>query len=121
MLYRTIAIILIIVTMGMKLAIILIYQTTFHGYHVCQIATQITKYTTALKLVHITVIQSNEFATTTTTNSSPPSVQWAMAIMKSQTVETVEPDVYSQLRPLGELQPRQEDHVEFAHGLPELS
>ena len=38
-----------IVTMGMKLTIILIYQITFNGYHVLQTATKITKYRTVIE------------------------------------------------------------------------
>ena len=51
----------------------------------------------------------------------PPWVQWPMAIIKSQMVEKVEHDVYSQLSPLAELQPQQEDHLQATHGVPESS
>ena len=79
-----------IVTMGIKLTIILIYQITFNGYHVLQTATKITKY--------ITVIQFSKYATATTNcKSSSPWVQCLMAIIKSQMVEKVEQDVYSKL------------------------
>ena len=79
-----------IVTMGMKLTIILIYQITFNGYHVLQTATKITKYRT--------IIQISKYAIATTNcKSSPPWVQCPMAIIKSQMVEKVEQDVYSEL------------------------
>ena len=105
----------------MKLTIILIYQIISHKYHVLQTATKITKYTTGCKPLHRTVIQFSKYAATTTKNSSLPWVQWPMAIIKSQMVEKVEQHVYSQLSPLVELQPRQKNHIEAAHGLLELS
>ena len=55
-------------------------------------------------------MQFSKYATTTTKTSSPRWVQWPMAIIKSQMVEKVEHDVYSQLSLLKKLQPRQEDH-----------
>ena len=58
----------------MKLTIILIYQIISHRYHVLQIATKITKYTTGNKPLHRTVIQFSKYATTITKNSSPPPV-----------------------------------------------
>ena len=87
----------------MKLTIILIYQIISHRYHVLQIATKITKYTTGYKPLHRTVIQFSKYATTITKSSTPPWVQWPMAIIKSQMVEKVEQDVYSQLSPLAKL------------------
>ena len=107
----------------MKLTIILIYQIISHRYHVLQTATKITKYTTGYKPLHRTVIQFSKYATATTKNSSPPPprVQGPISIIKSQMVEKVEQHVYSQLSPLTELQPRQENHIEVAHGLLESS
>ena len=100
----------------MKLTIILIYQIISHRYHVLQIATKITKYITGYKPLHRTVIQFSKYATATTKNS-PPRVQWPISIIKSQMVEKVEQHVYSQLSLLAELQPRQKNHIEAAHGL----
>ena len=106
----------------MKLTIILIYQIISHRYHVLQIATKITKYTTGNKPLHRTVIQFSKYATTITKNSSPPPwVQWPISIIKSQMVQKVEQHVYSQLSLLAELQPRQKNHIEAAHGLLESS
>ena len=103
----------------MKLTIILIYQIISHRYHVLQIATKITKYIIGYKPFHRTVIQFSKYATTTTKNSSPPPprVQWPISIIKSQMVEKVEQQVYSQLSPLAELQPQQKNHIEATHGL----
>ena len=56
----------------MKLTIILIYQIISHRYHVLQIATKITIYTTGNKPLHRTVVQFSKYATTITKNSSPP-------------------------------------------------
>ena len=107
----------------MKLTIILIYQIISHRYHVLQIATKITKYTTGYKPLHRTVIQFSKYATSTTKNSSPPPswVQWPISIIKSQMVEKVEQHVYSQLSLLADLQPRQKNHIKAAHGLLKLS
>ena len=48
-----------IVTMGMKLTIILIYEITFNGYHVLQIATKITKYRTVIQFSKYVIATTN--------------------------------------------------------------